>query len=531
MIILRSHAEIILSLEKEKEIEFDSQHILELEAQGLIDNFVLTPAGRLILKAIKAVAPYVGQPENWPPGRSRFIGSEVIQMLKIIKLLNEVPEEWRKSLEDKGLLYSEEARDLILEAYRIARIKLAFSPDLTKYFLSCQDGPGGTDMLPRAEITPALLEAMRLIAFSAPSGDIYIITPAGKMVKEALRKRVPAAQIDLDQAKPSFHPPLKINFNEVLILRAVEELWVKHKNDPIVLPARDQIEKSINAKLKSAWHQKIGIHPALFSLEAMGLIQSELHDLTSTVYRLTEAGVQVLTDQKTNEREIHAVSVKALRPAEFAPKLEWYQSAVSEGLVSQASPSDSGLTYLRLSQSVARRPYLQRIDHLALSFIPANEPIFILELLDRLNGEAHPAGPAPQHKAGVTINKENLEEALDDLEALGAADILGCGAVMLTPAGRILKKAAGVTTNRETPLTPHMVKILEAASKSGSKWGKKIEVSEWKKVEKQAGLNACDFHDAIILLNEGKYIEANLITELGLLLLDASQALGAARIN
>jgi len=532
MIILKPHAEIILSLEKEKEIEYDSQHILELEVQGLIDNFVLTPAGELILAAIKKIEPYIGKPETWPPTRSRFIGSEVIYMLKIIKLQRgDVAEEWRKGLEDKGLLYDEEARDLILEAYKIAKPKLSFSPDLIKYILSCQDGPGGKDMLPIADIKPTLLEAMRLIAFSAPRGDVYILTPAGKMVKEALRKRVPVNEIDPSRAKTTFYPPLKISFSEVLILRAIEELWVKHKNDLTILPARNQIEKLVNTKLKSTWHQKFGIHPALFSLEALGLIQSELYDLAYTVYRLTEAGVQVLADQKINEREIHAVSVKALMPADFASKLEWYQSAVKEGLVSQAYPTDSGLMYLKLSQSAVRRPYLQRVDHLALSFIPVNEPIFIHELLDRCNEEARSTGPAPQHRPGVVITKENLAETLDNLEALGAAEVLGNGAVMLTPAGKTLKKAACISTNRETPLTPHMVKILEAASKIGQKWGKKIEVFEWKKVEKKIGLDAETFHDALILLNEGKYIEANFITELGLLLLEASQALGAARIN
>jgi len=314
------------------------------------------------------------------------------------------------------------------------------------------------------------------------------------------------------EAAPTYHSPFNITLEEVQVLFAIATLWEKYKENRAVFPERAQIEKYLTQERKIPEHElyrakKFDVTPYLYALESLNLVESRLHETEFTVYVLTRFGELVLRDQKVKERSI---SSRAVKSTTFKiPVSDWYKLAIKEGLLSKAGVTDSGLLYSKLAREIKRKPHLTKLDYDLLGKIPLASAIFISEVV-----------------TDTGLEKSKAETSLDKLEALGITEVLGNNAIILTPGGRLLKKAVDRSTKLVNPITPNMIKILKAIIEvGGQKHGKKIQIKDWKAVEKRVGLDPKLFRDEVFLLEQEKYIDKGFLTEAGRLLLEAAEAL------
>ncbi len=345
------------------------------------------------------------------------------------------------------------------------------------------------------------------------------------------------------------------------ILKIVDILWEKNKSNPEILPTPDEIAKflyekplkeykhlhsfygrrlyqdlgyqkkeEIKAKFAEVktteelfksfyeaggkWYEKLGdvIRTSLYTLEAFNLVKSSF-EKNKEVYILTEYGKEVLEDIKQKGvREIHATAVKAINMnySEFtAPNYEWHEKAVEAHLVGNGEISTSGELYSKLAYNVKRLPHITKFEKMVLQAIPEKR-FFVEDIYANFDEVWH----------------EEIEYALDKLEARGFINILPNHAIVLTEAGKLIKRAiAGAPLGMSNPLTPLGMRILLALQEIGSLYTKEKKVrvlpKNWATAYKVAGLDPETFNKELKVLRIAGLVGTNSITEAGILALEA----------
>ncbi|WP_038057022.1 DUF505 domain-containing protein [Thermodesulfobacterium hydrogeniphilum] len=345
------------------------------------------------------------------------------------------------------------------------------------------------------------------------------------------------------------------------ILKIVDILWEKNKSNPEILPTPDEIAKflyekplkeykhlhsfygrrlyqdlgyqkkeEIKAKFAEVktteelfksfyeaggkWYEKLGdvTRTSLYTLEAFNLVKSTF-EKNKEVYILTEYGKEVLEDIKQKGvREIHATAVKAINMnySEFtAPNYEWHEKAVEAHLVGNGEISTSGELYSKLAYNVKRLPHITKFEKMVLQAIPEKR-FFVEDIYANFDEVWH----------------EEIEYALDKLEARGFINILPNHAIVLTEAGKLIKRAiAGAPLGMSNPLTPLGMRILLALQEIGSLYTKEKKVrvlpKNWATAYKVAGLDPETFNKELKVLRMAGLVGTNSITEAGILALEA----------
>jgi hypothetical protein len=212
MIITKQHAVALERMRVDAEAgkawtdieEVDRETYLELEVQGLAraDGPLKRVPTTLGLELAGVIGDLVRAgklefPEKWPEGW-RFIGSEIITLLRAAERAGRVGPLGEKALKDRAL--AEDTRDEagrlrtvltqagrdILRIWRALDPEIAISASLADHIRQLMEGPAESARLSTGSHEEHLLEGMRLIAYSAPNSDIYAFTTLGQAVKKTL---------------------------------------------------------------------------------------------------------------------------------------------------------------------------------------------------------------------------------------------------------------------------------------------------------------------------------------------------------
>ncbi|WP_456410550.1 DUF505 domain-containing protein [Oceanithermus sp.] len=138
------------------------------------------------------------KPEAWAEGW-RWIGSEVIAMLEAAERAGRVGPLAFEPLMERGLAVRVRDRETkkeyvtlsdaghrVLEIYRAAEPGLEIDAALADAVRKLPLGPAPASELPTPAHDEHRLEAMRIIAYSVPSSDVFAFTALGQAVKKAL---------------------------------------------------------------------------------------------------------------------------------------------------------------------------------------------------------------------------------------------------------------------------------------------------------------------------------------------------------
>ena len=365
----------------------------------------------------------------------------------------------------------------------------------------------------------------------------------------------------------SFKPVKSMNVEiiDAELLKGIEEAWKHHQQDPSTLPTVDELVhylfykplkeykhllehygrrlyqdlgyqkkeeikkkfnevKTVEELFKSfyekgnEWYKKMYdiVQESLYTLEAFNLIRSENYE-GKKVHYLTEYGKKVLEDMKTRGfREIPAVAVKAITITnrEFAaPNVNWYQKGVETYLIGGGEATESGKLYAQMAYEIRRLPHITRFELQVLHKLP-EKGFFVKDLYEEFDETWH----------------EEIEYALNKLEARGYIDILQNEAIVLTEAGKLIKRAlSGTPEGLANPITPLAVRVLEALKKVGTLYVKEQKVRILPKNIKEAieisGLDPDTFEEELVILRASNLVGKSSINEAGLLILEALEKL------
>ena len=636
MIIRKEHALALLRV-REGKLKSEEPPFIELERMNLLRmerplEYSLTYWGRALANILDEMVQkgLIEHPSKWDEG-FRWLGSEVIMMIETAIENEDIPgplteEELEKrgfieerKVEKKGTLkvINKYAKD-IYEIFRNAHPRLIIDRELYQYIKDMPAGPAESSMLPAGERFPLLMGAMRLLAFSVPTSDVYALTALGQEVKKACEYLAPSYETVIsedimdslakvvdegvealtDEEKEvlmalayidsngeilpagehlleayriwkerSFKPVKSINV-EILdaeLLKAIQEVWKRHESDPGVMPTVDELvhymfykpakeykhllehygrrlyqdlgyQKKEEIKNKFAevktveelfksfyekgnkWYEKMYdiIQESLYTLESFNLIRAEEKE-GKRVHYLTEYGKKVLEDMETRGmREVPAVAVKAITIAnkEFAsPNVDWYRKGVDAQLIGGGEATEAGKMYAEMAYRIRRLPHITRFELQVLHKLP-EKGFFIRDVYEQFD----------------ETWKEEVEYALNKLEARGYIDILQNEAIILTEAGKLIKRAlSGTPEGFANPITPLAVRVLEALRKVGTLYEKEKKVrvlpKNFKEAMKLSGLDPDTFEKELIVLRASNLIGKNSINEAGLLILEALEKL------
>ena len=332
MIIKKEHALALLNMKSQEQKGLAYQIIganeedpyIELEFQNLLAQgnspieYVLTYWGRNLVYLLEEMINkgLIDHPSIWHES-FRWIGSEVISMIESsIRSGDLTGDLIFDALKERGL--AEEVHEKkkgwlkkinkyaksIYEIYKNAKPRLEISKELASYITSIPPGPSDVKFLPVTGRNIELLESMRLISFSVPKSDVYILSALGTAVKETIEKMAPSLETVINEdymysllkvldsgieslttserevleelafiddsgellqagehlievyrlwSEKSYLPVKTFNL-EVLdeeILLGIEKVWDKHKQNPEIIPTDEEIvhfllEKPLN---------------------------------------------------------------------------------------------------------------------------------------------------------------------------------------------------------------------------------------------------------------------------------------------
>ncbi len=646
MVIRKEHALALLRVREEEKnnaptcqlfVKSEEPPFLELERMNLLRmvrplEYSLTYWGRVLANILDEMVEkkLIQHPSKWTED-FRWLGSEVIMMIETAIENEDIPgplteEELEKrgfieerKVEKKGTFkaINRYAKD-IYEVFRNAHPRLIIDRDLCQYIKEMPAGPAESSMLPAGGRFPILMGAMRLLAFSVPTSDVYALTPLGREIKAACETIAPTletvisedimdslervvyegfdaitdeekevlfelALID-DEGNPlpagehlieayriwkerSFKPVKSINVEiiDAELLRGIEEVWEHHKQDPSTLPTVEELVhylfykplkeykhllehygrriyqdlgyqkkeeikrkfsevKTVEELFKSfyekgnKWYEKMFdiVQESLYTLESFNLIRAEEKE-GKKVHYLTEFGKKVLEDMKTRGfREIPAVAVKAITITnkEFAaPNVDWYNRGVKAQLIGGGEATEAGKMYAEMAYNIRRLPHITRFELQVLHKIP-EKGFFVKDVYEQFD----------------ETWQEEIDYALNKLEARGYIDILQNEAIILTEAGKLIKKAlSGTPEGFANPITPLAVRVLEALRKVGTLYEKERKVrvlpKNFKEAMKLSGLDPESFEKELVILRASNLIGKSSINEAGLLILEALEKL------
>ena len=210
MIIKKEQAKHLLALLDSPKREIDvskmnREGLEELELAGLVafptPAFVtLTYAGETVARALRSlVEKGVLEPvSEWDP-RFRWIGSEILAMMENARRSGNVSEIAEAPLSKRGfcekvhdrerkvdLLKLTEEAEAVLDAFERVEPDLKIDTELGDLILTSPVGPTEAAHMPFDEKQKELLEAMRVLAYSVPNGDIAQLTGIGVAVRKVL---------------------------------------------------------------------------------------------------------------------------------------------------------------------------------------------------------------------------------------------------------------------------------------------------------------------------------------------------------
>jgi len=149
----------------------------------------LTNAGRVLVDALKGV-----DVANLP---EVVADSAVVEALRLWKETGIVPDEWKRFLENRGLVGGEEINELgnaVLKAYELAKPVFVLTNDVISFLSSVPTLGTYDDLVEFVELggygknVLGALQAMRLLRVSPPTSGraSYVITPAARKLLEAM---------------------------------------------------------------------------------------------------------------------------------------------------------------------------------------------------------------------------------------------------------------------------------------------------------------------------------------------------------
>ncbi len=539
--------------------------ILRFEPPSL---YSLTYTGRSILSLLssleeKGLVDVIGMPDDF-----RFVGSETIAMIESsIKGGGKVSPDFSSYLEERGFskdgFLTPEAEEL-WDIYCLAHPQINVSAELARFIKDLPPGPcrlpGGVS---RKDVLLMELEAQRLIAFSMPPGDIFNFTGLGQKVKEFIEKGAQpfpvVLSVDIMVAmKKAVEDPGELTENEAEMLQAMscidsyfrvlpagEALYGAYRiytEGPLVLtPSICLSDEEIDVmfaigefsskegvagvtfdRLKEFLEEKMpsissGVKRFLYSLECFGLLSSKVDESGSLSYSLSPLGKKVMEDQKKRRRAISSSAVKCItitRKEFSAPALDWCEEAKEQGLLGSYGPTDSGILYADLAASVHRTLHLTDFEVEMLRLVSEKEPLYLKEY---------------QEKYGEK-KKGKVKETLELLDAKGLLEILPTGMVVLTDAGSLVKRAISeVASGFENPVTPHLIRIVDAIAEVGKVWEKekkiRVRPDRWREVERLSGLDPETFSETMALARSVGFLGKNTLRDAGYYLFLAMEKL------
>ena len=210
MVIKKEQAKHLLALLDSPKREIDvskmnKEGLEELELAGLVTfptpAFVtLTYAGETVARSLSelvekgALAPV----SEWDP-RFRWIGSEILAMMENARRSGNVSEIAEGPLSKRGLcekvhdrerkidlLKLTKAGESVLDAFEMVEPDLKIDTELADLILTSPVGPTEAAHMPFNDKQKELLEAMRVLAYSVPNGDIAQLTGIGLAVRKVL---------------------------------------------------------------------------------------------------------------------------------------------------------------------------------------------------------------------------------------------------------------------------------------------------------------------------------------------------------
>ncbi len=394
------------------------------------------------------------------------------------------------------------------------------------------------------EIGPKGVAHLQALGYLDAAGELL---PAGEWALEAFRLWRDAPRQNVWT--------LAIEAEEVEVLQTIDALWQKYQTtgnedemptfkrlrremlDRKVAEYRKLLEKYgrrikeiprkyqaiaqqfSEAKDLARWYDdNFTLRETLYSLESFNLLTSEENNSGREVFQLTDIGRTVLDDQAQHRRDISSTAVKAItmtRKAFSAPALDWWQQGHDAGLIGTAEPTRSGWLYAHLAETLQRRPLLTRFEMEVFHAIPAKG---VTE--DEVYALLQKRGREP----------ERIRWALEKLEARHLIEILPDGNIIETLGGELLDQAlAGVPEGFGNPITPLMVRVLEALRSVGTLYVKERKVRilprNIKEAWKRSGLSKEAFDDALKAARVAGFLGKNAVTTAGLLVLEATQAM------
>ncbi len=569
MVVTAGAIRVLKKIKEGEKFAKDAAFTRPLELAGIIrfelpGYYTLTYTGEALVELIKSLEDKnLINPDEWPDN-FRFIGTEIMGMIEAtIKAGGRISPHFFDLLKERGFMQDEELTpeaEELWEIYRLARPQLIITQDLAALIRKLPMGPA--KVLDTIDIDDELvleLEAQRLIAFSMPPGDFFNFTGLGQKIKEAIEKGAqpfPVAvsvdiMVSVKRAKENpqeltqteaetlmamayidedlnllpagealyaayelytkgpllLTPSIVLEDPDIEILFTIEELWKKYETNPEIFPEPKQIREWIEKKNPALGPETKKI---LYGLETFGLVKSESFQ-KKLAYFFTDWGKKVLEDQKEKRRAVSSPAIKCITMTrkEFAsPSYNWYQEAMDAGLISAFGPTKSGTLYADLAASIDRLPHLTDLEMEILLSISEKNPLYVHEYQDKYGKD----------KAKI------IKRALELLDAKGLVEILPTDIVILTDAGVYMKKAlAGVTSGFGNPVTPLIVRLLEAIREVGTLYEKekkiRVRPDRWKKVEKLTGLDPDTFSETVTLARRLKFLGTNTLTDAGYYLL------------
>ncbi len=318
MVIKKREARHLLALLKSRRLKIDPakanrMDFVLLEAAGLVRyplpaEVELTYGGERIARALESLIDRgaIEEVESWDE-HFRWIGSEILAMMVSSRRSDHVSALSLEPLLKRGLLHRgrsrERGRELwslnreaveILESFEGMEPRIVIDSELAQALLTSPAGPTESGHLPFDDRTRERLEAMRLIAYSVPDGEITLFTGLGEAVIEVLRHGAIATEADGEVIDPLHLDLLAEHYDgeELEDSARVELEMMGYLNDDGSLTPAGEAAMELRAMLKNR------IETRLFSF---ALPQEHLETLL-TIGALQRATLSAIRDELVDRK-------------------------------------------------------------------------------------------------------------------------------------------------------------------------------------------------------------------------------------